>query len=131
MIVVSSIDVSGFKKSSSLILQGMHTRSTALVVYRRNLELTMWDLEAAKESTAAGHIAQHYWLFKRQLKFLDSYWICKVVEAAATNGALILKYFQIDLRVKPAFLWKSIWFKLLFWAKFSKNREIELKEANF
>ena len=124
IIVVSSIDVSGLKTSSSLILQGCTL--VALLWW-----LTIWDLEAARESTAAGHAAQHYWLFKRQLKFLDSYRICKVMEAAAINDALILKYFQIDLRVKPAFLWKSIWFKLLFWARFFKNSEIELTEANF
>lgn len=87
----------------------------------------MWDLEAARGSTAA----QHYWLFKRQLrKFQDNYWLCKTMEPAAID-ALIFKYFQIDLRAKPVFLWKSVWFKLLFWARFFKNREVELTEVNF
>lgn len=92
----------------------------------------MWDLEAARESTAAEDAAQHYWLFKRQLrKFQDNYWLCKTMEPAAIDDALIFKYFQIDLRAKPVFLWKSVRFKLLFWARLFKNREVELTEVNF
>lgn len=99
-------------------------------VYRRNLELGIWDLEAARESTVAENAVQHYWLLKRQLrKFQSNHQICKAIETTAIDDTLIWKYFQIDLRSKPVFLWNSAWFKLLFWARLFKNKEVKLIEV--